>query len=131
MPAWVPFSRVRTDFCRPEAVESVWYMYRITGDKTWQEKGWKMFESIIRATKVEGGHSAIADVTADKPKPKDSMESFWLAETLKYFYLLFAEPDLISLDKWVLNTEAHAFKRPNPSMGSSEKPAEPKKAKES
>jgi len=39
------------------------------------------------------------------------MESFWLGETLKYFYLIFAEPDLVSLDEWVFNTEAHPFKR--------------------
>ena len=42
---------------------------------------------------------------------QDSEESFWLAETLKYFYLLFDEPDKWSLDDWVLNTEAHFFKR--------------------
>lgn len=40
------------------------------------------------------------------------MESFWLAETLKYFYLLYSEPSLISLEEWVLNTEAHPFRRP-------------------
>ena len=33
-----------------------------------------------------------------------------MAETLKYFYLIFSEPDVISLDDWVLNTEAHPFK---------------------
>ena len=39
-------------------------------------------------------------------------QSFWLAETLKYFYLVFSPPDLISLDEFVLNTEAHPFRRP-------------------
>ncbi|KAL2019956.1 hypothetical protein VTK56DRAFT_9048 [Thermocarpiscus australiensis] len=98
---------------RPEAIESVWYMYRITGDPEWQEKGWRMFESVVRATRTEVGHSAIQDVTStDRPVLEDSMESFWLAETLKYFYLLFATPDVISLDEWVLNTEAHPFRRP-------------------
>jgi mannosyl-oligosaccharide alpha-1,2-mannosidase len=38
------------------------------------------------------------------------MESFWMAETLKYFYLIFSEPSLLSLDEWVLNTEAHPFR---------------------
>lgn len=37
----------------------------------------------------------------------DKMESFWLGETLKYFYLLFADADVLPLDKYVLNTEAH------------------------
>jgi hypothetical protein len=36
------------------------------------------------------------------------MESFWLAETLKYFYLLFEDdPSVLPLDEWVFNTEAH------------------------
>jgi mannosyl-oligosaccharide alpha-1,2-mannosidase len=88
-------------------------MYRITGDPVWQEKGWRMFEAVARATRTEVGHSAIQDVTSvGAPVHQDSMESFWLAETLMYFYLLFAEPDLISLDEWVLNTEAHPFRRP-------------------
>lgn len=35
------------------------------------------------------------------------LHSFFLAETLKYLYLLFDNQDPISLDKWVFNTEAH------------------------
>ncbi|KAF7536971.1 hypothetical protein G7054_g4086 [Neopestalotiopsis clavispora] len=100
---------------RPEAIESVWYMYRITGDTTWQEKGWRMFESIIAATQTEHGHSAISNVLVPGSDKDDTMESFWFAETLKYFYLLYSTPDVISLDEWVLNTEAHPFKRPLPS----------------
>lgn len=71
-----------------------------------------MFEAVIKATSTEFGHSAIIDVTAEETYQLDEMESFWLAETLKYFYLLFSTPDVISLDEWVLNTEAHPFKRP-------------------
>ncbi|CRK41420.1 hypothetical protein BN1708_001777 [Verticillium longisporum] len=97
---------------RPEAIESVWYMYRITGDPIWQEKGWRMFEAVVKATATSIGNSAIEDVTSTQPTKTDEMESFWLAETLKYFYLLFADTDVISLDDWVLNTEAHPFRRP-------------------
>lgn len=97
---------------RPEAIESVFIMYRITGDPYWREKGWQMFESINKYTAAKHGASAIDDVTAKKPVILDQMESFWLAETLKYFFLLFSDPDVISLDDYVLNTEAHPFKRP-------------------
>ena len=38
---------------------------------------------------------------------QDNMESFWLGETLKYFYLLFADKNIFPFDKWVINTEAH------------------------
>lgn len=40
------------------------------------------------------------------------LQSFWFSETLKYFYLIFSPPDLISLDDWIFNTEAHPLKRP-------------------
>jgi mannosyl-oligosaccharide alpha-1,2-mannosidase len=66
----------------------------------------------MRATRTEVGHSAVEDILDEKPRQKDEMESFWLAETLKYFYLLYSTPDTVSLDDWVLNTEAHPFRRP-------------------
>ncbi|KAK8123372.1 glycoside hydrolase family 47 protein [Apiospora kogelbergensis] len=101
---------------RPEAIESVWYMYRITGDTKWQDKGWRMFEAVIKATQTEEGHSAIANVLEPNSDRTNEMESFWLAETLKYFYLLYSKPDVISLDDYVLNTEAHPFLRPDASV---------------
>ncbi|KAI9845437.1 MAG: hypothetical protein M1837_004915 [Sclerophora amabilis] len=99
---------------RPEAIESVFILYRITGDEYWREKGWAMFTAMERHTRTEWGNSAISDVTAEHPELVDEMESFWLAETLKYFYLLFSDPSVVSLDEYVLNTEAHMFKRPQP-----------------
>ncbi|PFH61968.1 hypothetical protein XA68_15630 [Ophiocordyceps unilateralis] len=95
---------------RPEAIESVWYMYRITGDPTWMDKGWRMFEATVRATRTSIANSAVSNVLSKEPSPTDEMESFWIAETLKYYYLLFSEPEVISLDEWVLNTEAHPFR---------------------
>ncbi|KEF62649.1 mannosyl-oligosaccharide alpha-1,2-mannosidase [Exophiala aquamarina CBS 119918] len=97
---------------RPEAIESVFIMYRMTGDESWREKGWKMFSAVDRATKTDVAHAAVKDVTSQLMEQDDTMESFWLAETLKYYYLLFSDPGLISLDEYVLNTEAHPFKRP-------------------
>jgi mannosyl-oligosaccharide alpha-1,2-mannosidase len=97
---------------RPEAIESVFIMYRVTGDVAWQDKAWRMFQKIEAATRTGIASSAIDDVTKNKPSKLDSMESFWLAETLKYFYLIFSDTELVSLDKYVLNTEAHPLLRP-------------------
>lgn len=87
---------------RPEAIESVFIMYRITGDDYWRQKGWKMFESISKNTRTQIAHSAIKDVTSEVPYFTDVMESFWLGETLKYFYLLFSDPQVVSLDEYIL-----------------------------
>ncbi|KAI4708561.1 hypothetical protein J4E89_006617 [Alternaria sp. Ai002NY15] len=98
---------------RPETVESLLYMWRITGDDIYREWGWDMFEAFVKHTIVEdnGGFSSIGDVTKVPPPSRDNMESFWLAETLKYMYLLFSPDDLLPLDQIVLNTEAHPLPR--------------------
>ena len=88
---------------RPEAVESVFIHYRLTGETDLLETAWDMFQSIENATRTNIANAAIEDVTAEGVTRKiDAMESFWLAETLKYFYLIFSEPDVVSLDTYVL-----------------------------
>ncbi len=97
---------------RPEAIESIFVLYRITGDESLQDKAWRMFEAICNATRTQIAFASVVDVTEPQPELYDSMESFWTAETLKYFYLIFSEPDVISLDEYVFNTEAHPLLRP-------------------
>lgn len=97
---------------RPEAIESLFILYRITGDTRYQDIAWKMFTSIDRACKTSISYAALHTVLQEKPPHADSSESFWMAETLKYFFLIFSEPDVISLDDYVFNTEAHPLKRP-------------------
>jgi mannosyl-oligosaccharide alpha-1,2-mannosidase len=97
---------------RPEAIESVFILYRITGEQSWQAAGWDMYTAILRTTDTDIGNAALLDISADTPPMVDSMESFWMAETLKYFFLLFSDPSSISLDDYVFNTEAHPFKIP-------------------
>ena len=88
---------------RPEAIESVFVLYRITGDRRLMDVAWRMFTTIDKHTKTEFANAALDDITATPEAPKaDRMESFWMAETLKYFYLIFSDPELISLDDYVL-----------------------------
>jgi hypothetical protein len=97
---------------RPEIVESTWYLYRLTGDPQYRVMGRKLFEDFVRHCRTEAGYAAIEDVTT--MKQADDMESFVLAETFKYFYLLFAPPETLDLEKVVLNTEAHPLRRVAP-----------------
>ncbi|RYP27766.1 hypothetical protein DL767_007541 [Monosporascus sp. MG133] len=96
---------------RPEAVESVFVLYRATGRADLPDAAWAMFEAVEGRTRTGLANSALADVTLTSNTKSDSMESFWLGETLKYFYLVFSEPGLVSLDEYVFNTEAHPFRR--------------------
>ena len=53
---------------RPEAIESVFYMYRITGDQYWRDRGWEMFTAVQDHTRTVFGNSAIDDVTREAPE---------------------------------------------------------------
>lgn len=97
---------------RPEAIESVFINYRVSGDASLMDKGWMMWESIDKHTRTPYANAALGDVTDPTAPKHDSMESFWTAETLKYFYLLYSPPNLISLDDFVFNSEAHPLRRP-------------------
>lgn len=98
---------------RPETVESLFYMWRITGDRRYRDWGWEMFKSFMKHTAVPegGGFTSLSNANVIPPTTRDNMESFWLAETLKYFFLLFSPDDLLPLDKIVINTEAHPLPR--------------------
>jgi len=95
---------------RPEAIESLFYLYRITGDEKYQDMAWVMFQTIEKHTRTQWANAGLENVMAKHPSKKDSMQSFWMAEGLKYLYLIFSETDLISLDDFVFNTEAHPFR---------------------
>lgn len=92
-------------------------MYRLTGDRKWQDKGWRMFTSWIEHAITKTGLTDVEDVDELPSVQRDGMQSFVLAETLKYYYLLFSPFDLISLDDYVFNTEAHPFTRPRRGQG--------------
>lgn len=97
---------------RPETLESLWYMYYFTRNETYRDLAWRIFQGFEKHCKVPGGgYTTIGSVlNAKQTAPRDMMESFFLAETLKYLYLLFSEEDVLerySPTKYLFNTEAH------------------------
>ncbi|AAS52847.1 AER165Wp [Eremothecium gossypii ATCC 10895] len=96
---------------RPETVESIMYMWHLSGDSKYRQWNWEIFEAFRKNTayyRPDGSltYTSINSVVAEgQTTPRDNMESFWLAETLKYVYLTFV--DDFDLSKVVFNTEAH------------------------
>ena len=93
---------------RPEIVESTYYLYHYTRDAQYRQMGEKIFNDFVKYCRTDAGYAALADVITKQQR--DEMESFALAETFKYFYLLFA-PQGTFFDKIVFNTEAHPLRR--------------------
>jgi hypothetical protein len=95
---------------RPETVESLFYLYRKTGDAVYREQGWAIFTAFEAHCRLRGGYAGVRDVRVLPPVNDDTQQSFFLAETLKYLFLLFSDSDTINLEEWVFNTEAHPLR---------------------
>ncbi|KAM6967362.1 mannosyl-oligosaccharide 1,2-alpha-mannosidase IA [Aplochiton taeniatus] len=92
---------------RPEVIESYMYMWRLTHDPKYRGWGWEAVEALEQHCRVETGFSGIRDVYATPVGHDNMQQSFFLSETLKYLYLLFSDDDLLPMEDWVFNTEAH------------------------
>ncbi|CAG03801.1 unnamed protein product [Tetraodon nigroviridis] len=75
---------------RPELIESAMYLFRATGDHTYLQLGLDAVESIEKVARTPCGYATIRDLRDHQLDNR--MESFFLAETIKYLYLLF-DPD--------------------------------------
>ncbi|KAK2612993.1 hypothetical protein QQS21_000922 [Conoideocrella luteorostrata] len=99
---------------RPETMESLYYAYRLTGDTKYQDWAWTAFLQIRKLTRVNDAFAELTDVS--KPNGgsyENEMQSFWMAETLKYLYLIFAADGPVHVqgqgakNQFVYNTECH------------------------
>jgi mannosyl-oligosaccharide alpha-1,2-mannosidase len=95
---------------RPESVESVHVLWKFTGLEKFRDYAWQMFKGINRSCRVQYGFASIRNVEVPNVVVEGPMESYFLAETLKYLYLTFDDSRIISPSEWVFNTEAHPFR---------------------
>ncbi|KAG1876225.1 glycoside hydrolase family 47 protein [Suillus subluteus] len=98
---------------RPEVLESNFYAWRATGDIKYFNNAVSATISFKKYLPTTVAYTGIYDVDNVDSDKIDDMESFWFAEVLKYLYLTFDDPDHISLDEYVFNTECHPFKAPS------------------
>jgi len=94
---------------RPEIVESAWYLSRATKDPRYLAMGRRFLEDLVARCRTEDGYTVLKSVVTGEKG--DLMPSYFLAETLKYLYLLFAPDTTLDLNHAVFNTEAHPLRR--------------------
>ena len=99
---------------RPEAVETLYVLWYYTRDPKWRDMAWDIFSSFERYAGTSSGWAALPNVDQTNRRLEDKMESFVLAETMKYLFLIFDNDETITLDKYVFNTEAHPLGRFDP-----------------
>ncbi|XP_010542915.1 PREDICTED: alpha-mannosidase I MNS4 isoform X2 [Tarenaya hassleriana] len=72
---------------RPELIESTYWLYKATRDPRYLDAGRDFVTSLQYGARCPCGYCHITDV--EFHKQEDHMESFFLAETVKYLWLLF------------------------------------------
>ncbi|XP_063706167.1 mannosyl-oligosaccharide alpha-1,2-mannosidase IA-like [Culicoides brevitarsis] len=92
---------------RPETIESYFYLWRLTKKQKYRDWGWEIVESLEKHCRTPNGFSGIKDVYDENSEKDDIQQSYFLAETLKYLFLLFSDDSVLGLDQWVFNTEGH------------------------
>ncbi|CAK5278940.1 unnamed protein product, partial [Mycena citricolor] len=93
---------------RPEISESVFLAWRLTGDQKYRDHAWNIFSAIQMYCRLKsGGYATVLDVDSVPVTHLDKQETFFLSETLKYLFMIFADENVLDLHQVVINTEAH------------------------
>ncbi|MDH3251239.1 MAG: glycoside hydrolase family 47 protein [Ignavibacteria bacterium] len=96
-------------FLNPEIIESAYYLYHFTGNEKYLEMGKTFLDSLKRYCRTDEAFAELKNVITKEKS--DRMESYFLSETLKYLYLLFAAPGTLDFSNVIFNTEAHPIRR--------------------
>lgn len=99
---------------RPETAESLFVMNQLTGDPIYREWAWEIWTAIDKHCKLGAGYGSLRDVNNAHSGVDNRMESFFLAETMKYLYLAQDPDNEMDLMKYVFNTEAHPTRMLDP-----------------
>lgn len=84
--------RYAKSILRPEVIESVYLMWKATGDEIYREWARDMWDGMEHVAMLPNGLlSSVDDVLATFPRHSGKLHSFVLAETLNYFYLIFKD----------------------------------------
>jgi hypothetical protein len=93
----------------PEIIESAFYLYHFSGKELYRNRAKKYWEEIKQYCKTDVAYTAIENV--ETKEKRDYMATYFLAETLKYFYLVFLDNPDVNPTDYVFSTEAHNFKK--------------------
>ncbi|HUP44880.1 MAG TPA: glycoside hydrolase family 47 protein, partial [Thermoanaerobaculia bacterium] len=94
---------------RPEIIESAYVLHQLTGEERYRDMGRIFWRDLRAHCRVGGAYTTLKDVVTKEKG--DLMPSYFLAETMKYLYLLFAPPGTLDFEGVVFNTEAHPLRR--------------------
>lgn len=93
----------------PEIIESAYYLFHFTGDSAYYKMGETYWNDLLKYCRTDIAFTAIENV--ETMEKRDYMATYFFAETLKYFYLLFGDNGNFNFDDYIFTTEAHPFRK--------------------
>jgi hypothetical protein len=91
----------------PEIIESAWYLWELTKDERYREMIKGYYADLMEYCSTDVAFTALKNVQSKEQR--DYMATYFLAETLKYFYLAFSGQEMYTLETVVFSTEAHPY----------------------
>lgn len=59
-----------------QTVESLYLMWKTTGDEIWRERGYAIYAAIEKHTKAPYGYASVGNIDTDKPSKIDEMPRY-------------------------------------------------------
>jgi hypothetical protein len=103
-------------YLRPEYIESLFVLYRLTLDDQIQDEAWEVFECLEEYyfnIDDGSGYSALKDVDdlTSGPRHIDGTPTYFLSAKLKYLLLVFGPDDYVALDDFVFTAMGHPLRK--------------------
>lgn len=93
-------------------IESIFYMYRITGESRWRKMGAELLKKTIEnLQKYHSGAKGVWSVREFEDDDDCPIPSSWFSQTLKYYYLLFSDISDYTLDRYIYTSGGHLMKK--------------------
>lgn len=95
----------------PNAIEAIFHLYRVTGDLKWRDMGREIYKMTVdKLQTANNGAKGVWKVNEVFEDGQGTATSAWLSQTLKYYFLLFSDSSVMSLDEYIITTGGHFLK---------------------
>ncbi|KAF2092755.1 seven-hairpin glycosidase [Rhizodiscina lignyota] len=99
---------------QPNYFASLFHAFRVTGEQRYRDWAWDAFNAFDRDCKTPFGYAGLSDVMegyAGRANWADDVDGGMVLETLKWLWLIFADTDVMSLDRWIFTTGGYPLRR--------------------
>jgi mannosyl-oligosaccharide alpha-1,2-mannosidase len=94
---------------RPEFADACLNLWQHDRNERYRALTAVHYRNMKATSKAAYGYTSLADITTRPMAQGDNCPGYWWSEQMKYYYLMFAEPKRVDLNRLVLSTEANVL----------------------